>query len=243
MKYFDVHAHLDFKDYDEDRDEVIKECARREVGVINNGVNPESNRKVLAISDRKVIFPALGIYPLEALKMSDEDIKKEIEFIAKAKPVAIGEVGMDFYYCKDKDEQKLQRRNLGWFLELAERLNVPIEIHSRGAELETIELLSSYNAKVIMHCYSGPRDNLPDYYFSIPVAILNNSRFRKLVKKVSIDRLLTETDSPYLNPDKTRNVPWNVVKTIEKIAELKKMDPEEVRVKILNNTVKLFKIQ
>ena len=143
MKYIDVHAHLDFEQFDKDRDKIIQECKQKEVGVINCGVDIKSNRKVLQIADRKTVFPALGIYPLRALEMRRDDITREIQFIRENKPIAIAEVGMDFHYCKDTDAQDEQRTNLSLFLELAEEMDIPIEIHSRGAEEETINLLSS----------------------------------------------------------------------------------------------------
>jgi len=232
---YDIHAHLNYKTFDKDRASVI--LRSKEAGVIaiiDNGTDPASNRKVLDIAQQYgIVKPALGIYPSEALLMSDEEIDEEIRFIAKQDIIAIGEVGLDFFKVPNHERQE---EVFIKFIELAKRLDKPMIVHSRGAEERTFELLKEHGAKkVVMHCFSGGNELAGDiekegYMFSIPPAIVNSGTFQDLAKKVSVSQLLTETDSPFLSHvPKTRNEPKNVEVVLKKVAEIKNLDFDEVK--------------
>lgn len=262
MLLIDVHSHMDLDSYESygGVDNLLDECKTNGVKVvICNGVTIESNRKVLDICARhNICKPALGIYPthcLEYLEQGKDIFDNEIDFIKKQIEnkliTAIGEVGLDYKEIKDMtlDQKNQMKECLRIFLELSKKYDLPIIIHSRGAELETIEFLEineMKNRKVIMHCFSGRKHHITrikenGWYFSIPCNINRSEHFQSLVKDVSLERLFTETDSPLLSPEIGKvNRPDNVIITIKKIAEIKKMDPEEVANIIYNNYQKVF---
>ena len=246
---FDVHAHLDSRQFEKDLPEVIKRAEDAGVvAVINNGTDVSSNRETLELARKyRIVKPALGIYPSDALKMSDEDIEREIGFISGQKIVAIGEVGLDFYKVPDHERQeKVFLR----FIALAKRMDVPLIVHSRGAEERTFELLQQEGAKrVVMHCFSGSQElagkvEKAGYFFSIPPVIMNSKRFQKLAKKISVARLLTETDSPFLSHvSGERNEPCNVAVTLKKVSEIKKLELSEVKKIFFMNFQRFFRIE
>ena len=238
----DVHTHITDKRFDEDRDELI-EKSKCSV-IINNGISVQDNRDTLALAkEHKKVKAALGLHPYDIVKMSDEGIEKEINFISKQKIVAIGEVGLDFTY-EDKEKQIKYFKK---FLELAKKMDLPVITHSRKAEKELIDILEEMQVKkVILHCYCGKkklalRAEKLGYYFSVPPRLLSSDQFQELVKVISITKLLTETDAPYMSAKKgERNMPSNVEQTIKKIAELKRMDETEVKNSIFMNYQSLF---
>jgi len=241
----DVHCHLDFDQFN-DLDEVIERA--KEAGlkaILNNGISKKSNRKTLELAEKyPLVKPVLGLYPDEALKMNDRQINAEIEFIKKSKPVAIGEVGLDGMRVPNMIRQKEVFQK---FIELAKELDIPIIVHSRQAEETAVEMLEKAKAKkVIMHCFNGSlklvkRIEKNGWHFSIPANIVYANQFKELVKTVSSNYLLTETDSPFLGPEKgKRNEPMNVKETIKVIAEIKQIEVEEATKIIFMNYKRLF---
>lgn len=248
----DVHCHLD-KLIEEgiSADKAIKNAHKNGVEVmIVNGTNPEQNKIILDLAKKHPeVKPALGIYPLDALKLSDKEIDNEIKFILenKEKVMAIGEVGLDL---KEEELHKTldkQKNNLTKFIELAIKLDKPIIIHSRKAELHTIELLEKLNVKkVIMHCFSGKMSLVEriaknSWYLSIPANSHYSQQFQDVIKRIPIQNLLCETDTPYLHPLKEwPNEPANVIYSYKKIAEIKGIKIKEVEKEIEANFKKLF---
>ena len=231
----------------------ITECVKnaREKGVdiiLTQGTDVKTNRGALKLAEKYVEVKAcLGIYPIDALKMSDKEIKKEIDFIRnnKNKIVAIGEVGIDFK--EDSENHERQKEIFRNFVELSIDIDKPIIIHSRKAEEECIEILEKMNVKkVIMHCFCGKRKLVErivknGWYLTIPTSVKNGQQFQDNAKIVPIEQLFCETDSPFLHPDKKdNNEPVNVVVSYEKIAEIKGMNLGEVKDKIFENYLKLF---
>ena len=173
------------------------------------------------------------------------------ENIKSKKCIAIGEVGLEYSEIKDINDTKknIQKSCLKKFIHIAKKHDVPIIIHSRGAELEVVELLEEEgmkNHKVIMHCFSGRKHLVQrirnnKWYFSIPCNVDRSLHFQQIVKDTPVEQLFTETDSPYLSPVPGKvNRPDNVKHTIKKIAELKGMTPEETSNIIYANYQKLF---
>lgn len=256
----DVHAHLNHPRY-EDVEKVIERCRKNKVIVVNNGLNPKTNRSCLELAKKHpdVIKAALGVYPLDGLNLPDPesfgierelekvDLDEEIEFIKKNKKdvSAIGEVGIDYKFVKDRNKE--QADNLMKFVELAEKLKVPLIVHSRGAEKDVVDLLETAKTKkIIMHFFSGNmklvsriEDN--GWFISIPVVIDRSQQYQLIAEKVNINQIVTETDSPYAPPaGEEINEPAFVKNTIKIIAEIKKMTEEEVENNIFMNFQKLF---
>jgi len=243
----DIHAHLDYKEFDNDRDAVIKRAQKAGiVAIINNGINPQTNRKTLELAAKyPLVKPALGIYPSEAVKLNHEQLDKEFRFIEKSKPVALGEVGLDL---KEVSELKVQKEVFERFIKLSEKMGIPLIVHSRKAEQEVFDCLVSSDAKQVdFHCFSGKlalarkiEDN--GWHLSIPPNISHATHFQEIVKQVSLSHLLTETDSPFLSNAKgSRNEPANVAFAVKKIAELKGLDCLETENNLFMNFSRLFK--
>jgi TatD DNase family protein len=243
----DVHCHLDFEQFDGDRDEVIERAKQNNVKIIiSNGTNLEKNKKVLELSKKyDIIKPAFGLYPTEAESMSEKEITEIFDFIKKNKPVAIGEVGLDLKHGKNIEKQK---KVLEKMIDLSKKLDIPLIVHSWKAEKETLELLKENEAeKVIMHCFCGNAELTEEaeslgYSFSIPASIVKSKTFRKLAKRIQLKSILTETDAPFLSPyEGKRNEPAYIKETIKKIAEIKKITEEELENIIFMNYQNLFK--
>lgn len=246
--FVDVHCHLEAC---EDIEGAVRRA--REAGVeiiLTQGTSVDTNRRALELCLKYGIVKAcLGIYPIDALKMSDSEIDKEIEFIRKnkSKISAIGEVGIDFKESTEKEGHERQKEIFSKFVKLSIEINKPIIVHSRKAELECIEILEKFGArKVIMHCFCGKfslveRISKNNWFLSIPGNIKYSQQFQNIADKINIANLLCETDSPFLHPDKLdNNEPGNVIESYKKIAEIKKMKLEEVKDVIFENYHRLF---
>ncbi len=257
MELIDVHAHLSYEGLIERIDEVIEKCKLKSVKVIiNQGTEPASNRSSLELSKKyDIVKPALGFYPTHIADYSDKEIEKELEFIEKNKCIAIGEVGLDYYQGKNNEHKieltdEIKKRMKFYFkklIALSIKKDIPIIVHSRKAELDTIEVLEEMKAKkVIMHCYSGKKkyvqrilDN--GWFFSIPANVERALHFHHIINVAPLRRLFTETDAPFLAPNKGEiNDSSNVEIVLKKIAELKSLDVEEVANHIYMNYQNLF---
>lgn len=245
--FIDIHCHLDML---KNPEEAIEEAKKANVGIIlSNSVKYESNRKILSLSEKfKEVKAALGIYPIDALKMSDSGIDKEIEFIKenKNKIIAIGEVGLDL---KESNNLKKQEENFMKFINLAKELEKPIIVHSRNAESQCIQLLEKMKIeKVIMHCFCGSLAQVKriienSWFLSIPSSVFHKEWFQQVVKETPIENLLCETDSPFLHPLREKNnSPQNVIYSYKKIAEIKNLSLKDIEKKIEKNYNSLFAV-
>nr|MBA4405454.1 hypothetical protein [Nanoarchaeum sp.] len=240
----DVHCHLDLLEKQKNLDEAMKN-AKDFYCIISNSTDPKSNRKNLEYPKKyKNVKVALGMYPEHAVELSNKEIDDEISFIKKNKPFAIGEVGLDNFRVVN---MKKQKEVFSKFIKLSNDLNIPVIVHSRKAELETLECLEENNAKkVVMHCFSGNKELVErgvknGYYFTIPTSVVKNKTFRKLVVRVPLNRILTETDAPYLSPiENEANEPAFIKESMKKIAEIKKITVEEMEKIIYMNFQNLF---
>ncbi len=229
MRY-DIHCHLDSYD---DPASIVSRAKESGVGLIlTNGTGPDSNRKALALAER---FPeveaALGLYPTDAVELSDEEVDAVLDGIKQRDPIAIGEVGIDYHY--DDTHKKRMRDVFTKVLDLAEEIKKPLLIHSRKAEADVIELLEGRSVVADMHCFGGSlklakRAAAMGCYFSIPATIVRATHFQRLVEEVPMEQLLTETDSPWLSPDREKkNEPANIVLVVKEIARIKGLSEEE----------------
>jgi len=248
MLLIDVHAHLHFSAFDKDLDSVLDRAKRiGVVKIINSGTDPNGNRLTLNLSGKyEIIGASLGLYPTLVDKFSGEQINEELEFIKSKKNfiLSIGECGLDYQESDSKDKQKLMFNKV---IELAEKINKPIIVHSRKAELDAIEMLeSSKLKKIVLHCFSARKSLIKraadnGWSFSIPPVVTRLQHFQTLAEMVNLSQLLTETDAPYLSPyPGERNEPAFVIEAIKKIAEIKRMTPEDVANNIYMNYTNMF---
>ncbi len=248
FSFIDIHCHLEMLP---DIPQVIQRARKADVHIIlTQGVNIETNRKALELSSAySEVKVALGLYPIDALKLSDAEIDVEIAFTRKnsKKITAIGEVGMDFK--EDEKEHGRQKEIFEKFINLSIELNKPIIVHSRKAEQECIELLESLKAKkVIMHCFCGKwklveRIQKNGWFLTVPTSVVHSQQFQTIAREIPLNQLFCETDAPYLHPEKKfPNEPALVVESYKKIAELKKVSLKEVQEKIAENYRRLFTI-
>jgi TatD DNase family protein len=242
----DVHAHLDYEGFKSPVEQIIEEAAKAGVvAIINCGLSKESNRATKALSERfPIVKPAYGIYPTTAEELSEKDIEAELKWIKTQKPIAISEIGLDGKYGKDFAKQG---KVLRLFLALANKMELPVIVHTRQREKECLDILEEMKVKkVVLHCFTGPEELVKraiklKYSFSIPPIIVFNKGFQNLVKMIDLGLILTETDSPYLAPKHGEvNTPANVAVTVAKIAEIKGLTVEETQKIIFLNYQRMF---
>ncbi len=239
--FIDTHTHLHFEQYDKDRSEVIKRAIDSNVRrIITLGIDQTSSLQAIEISkSHEAVFAAIGIHPSEAHLVENEDVQKIKALIEQeSKIVAIGEIGLDFYWDASHAEQ--QYSNLREMIGLAKKTDLPVVIHNRSAhrEMEWFfqeEHISELNG--VMHCFSGDIEDARFYLdMGLHISYTGNITyhdFRKLdvVRFVPLDRILLETDSPYMTPEprrKERNEPAYVSYVAEKLAELHKVPVDEI---------------
>ena len=251
----DTHCHIDFEEYDEDRDKVISRAKDKLDAVIVSGIGYESNKGVMNLCDeyKNFIYPSFGYHPVSSQNCSEEELKLShshlIENINNI--VAIGEVGMDYFYVKDKALREKQKEIFLSFIEIANEYKVPLLMHVRDCEKKALNIVLEYDdiPYVIFHCFSGSsktarrimeKDN---YFMSFSTMLCYSKQHQDLIKNISLDHILTETDSPYLAMTKEeRNEPVNVVNAVKKISEIQNEDMETVDRITTNNARKIFKI-
>jgi TatD DNase family protein len=244
----DVHAHIDYEQFDLDRPEVIGRAKKEDIIIINSGLNVEGGKKTLDLSrEFDTVYAAIGLPPTEIL---DEDVNNVIELIENYKDeiVAIGEVGLDYYWVKEEEKRKKEIKNFRKFIELSKKINLPLVIHSRDAEDDTLKLLDEYHIKALLHCFGGDAKKAVEaagkgHIISIPANLVNSRVRQEIVKAVPLESLVLETDAPYLAPvPKTRNEPVNIIITAKKIAEIKKIDYSVVEETTTRTAKKFFNV-
>lgn len=253
MKITDAHAHFTMKQFGKDLDKVVRSMKKAGVWkVVSNGVDHEDNKQILKLCGKYDMFlPAFGIYPTQVIESTDGQIQETFDFIRKNKNkiVAVGEVGIDNFHPVNQKGLTKQIKYFKQIIQLANEIKKPLIVHSRKYEKEIFDLLEDAKVPVVMHCFSGGAQALDiglgrNYYFTIPCSVLRNKNQRKVAQRVPLNRLLTETDSPYLAPDpKDRNNSSNIKLTIEKVAELRKEPQKKIEKAILENFKRLFLAQ
>ncbi|MEO2154328.1 MAG: TatD family hydrolase [Nanoarchaeota archaeon] len=221
--------------------------------ILNNGLNPETNRKVLNL-DKKNYFKALGIHPTEVLKLTEDKIENELYFIEeklKNKEIhAIGEVGLDYYWNKDPKIISFQKELFERFIDLAEKYKVPLVVHSREAEEDIVDLITTMSETfpVVLHSFNYSRldlvEDLLDYNTYFTVSFTYSKKFNYFVEKLPIEKILIESDYPYKSHGKTLELVKKFLpKTIEKIAEIKKIEKKEAEKIIDKNSFEVLNIK
>ena len=244
----DTQTHICDSSFDADRDEVLHKAAKAGVSaVIAVGENISDARRNVELAGKyPMIRPAAGLYPtildLDQAERMHSFIRQE-----RAKLVAIGEVGLDFWVVKEEPAKELQKEILKGFINLSKELDLPLNIHSRSAGRHAVALLLEHGAtRVQMHAFDGKASAaLPaveaGFFFSIPPSVVRSRQKQKLVKHLPLSCLLVETDSPVLGPDpKQRNEPANITFAIKAIMELKSAGEDEVLEAVYENTCRLY---
>lgn len=235
MELIDTHAHLDGEKFDADREEVIARArANGVVKIITMGDNLASSARSVALAEGfEPVYAAVGIHPEEAQPMTSADDDRLAAWAAQEKVVAIGEIGLDYYWEKDEEKRALQRTIFVRQLDLARQLDLPVCIHDREAHGDMLKLLKTEGRGMrgVLHCYSGSWEMAAellkgDWYFGIdgPLTYKNAAKLPEIVQRLPAERILVETDSPYLSPMPfrgKRNEPAHVLQVAEKAAELR----------------------
>ena len=256
MEFFDSHAHLDDEKFNEDREELIPEIKKAGITkFISAGYSLEGSIKAIELSKKyDFIYPTCGISPND-IPQTEEELWKslaKIEELIKenSKIVAVGEIGLDYYW--EKENKEMQKLAFIEQIKIANKYDLPIVIHTREAVMDTLEILKEnpVNKKGIFHCCPLNRELEKEalklgFYISFagPITFKNSKNANEIIETVPIDKMLIETDSPYLSPEPLRgrrNDPRNVKYIAQKIADVKNMTIEEVAKQTYENAEKIY---
>ncbi len=244
----DTHTHICDATFDADREAVLARAAAAGIGaVVAVSEDLADARKNLALAGAyPILKPAAGLYPTHLDRAAAAAM---MDFIRahRSTLAAVGEVGLDFWVVKNREERAVQEAIFAGFVDLALELDLPLNVHSRSAGRHAVELLLSRGARrVQMHAFDGKitaaRPALEaGYYFSIPPSVVRSRQKQKLLRHLPLSSLLVETDSPVLGPDPgIRNEPANLMVAIDAIAEIKALTPAAVRAAVAANTQALY---
>lgn len=252
MKWLDSHAHITDEAFNDDFDEMIQRIKDNEIErVLIVCCDVNEVEKALSIQDPDIHFDvAVGIHPSDQKELTDEIYETFLKWAKDDRIIAIGEIGLDYHW--DKDNKEAQQALFIRQIKLANELNKPIIVHSRDAIQDTYDILKKYPCLGVMHCYSDSKEMAAEFlklgmYISLagPVTFTSAKEPKEVAKMLPLDRLLIETDCPYLAPVPKRgkrNEPSFVRHTGEYIAELKEVDVETLKKHLNENYKKLFKI-
>ena len=251
---FDTHAHYDDEQFDTDREELLDSMAAGGVGtIVNASASVESWDKVLGLTEKyPFIYGMIGVHPDEAGSLDEEKFRRMEELLGREKIVAVGEIGLDYYW--DKEEHDTQKY---WFirqLELAAKKHMPVSVHSREAASDTMEIMKKYGAgmQAVIHCYSYSPEMAREYvkmgyYIGVGgvVTFKNARKLKEVVQEIPLERIVLETDCPYLAPEPfrgKRNSSLNLTYVAQAVAALKGTTPEEVICRTEENARKLYNL-
>ena len=250
---FDTHAHYDDKAFDEDREELLASMPEKGVGlIVDPGCDVMSSKTALALTERyPFVFAAVGIHPEELGEDPHSALDEIRQLAAHEKCRAIGEIGLDYYWDVSRKEE--QKEIFAAQLALACELGLPVIVHDREAHGDCLEIVSRFPAaRGVFHCFSGSAETAEEllqrgWYlgFDGPVTYKNARKALEVLAITPLERLLLETDSPYMSPVPMRgkrNDSSNLVYIINKIAEVKGLAPEEIERITFENGKRLFRI-
>ena len=245
-RQIDTHCHLEDPLFDIDRNAVIQTARDQGIAIITSAIEQDTWQKGLDISDSEAsVFLSAGLNPT---KYSEIESAKKWIIKHKDNLVAIGEIGLDHYLTRDHRARDKQREAFEELISIASALKIPIQVHSRSAGRASLEVLQHSNAECVhMHAFDGKSSlarmasNDLGYYFSIPTSVVRSTQKQKLVKAVNIERLLIETDSPVLAPERgMRNTPLNLPVVVQEISRILRRDEVELQEIILENNLRLY---
>lgn len=253
--YIDTHAHLNDPRYEGERESIISSLSDNGIRfVINVGYDAQSSLIGIELADKSPdIYAAVAVHPHDSKDFTDAERQRFTEYSKNPKVVAIGETGLDYHY--DLSPRETQKRVLIEHLELADSVGLPVILHLREAFDDMLTILKEHKSMLkngaVLHCYSGSAEMAKIYLdlglyisFAGPVTFKNARGLLDAVKAVPMDRILTETDCPYLSPEPHRgqlNYPHYVKYVADKVAELKGITSEELNERVYQNARALFK--
>ncbi|WP_068267457.1 TatD family hydrolase [Caviibacter abscessus] len=253
MKLIDAHCHLNDSMYDEDLECIIDEILKEMEFIVCSGWDYESSLRAIKLSEKyDKVYATIGYHPTDISKINDKDFS-HIEELARThkKVIGIGEIGLDYHWMKDPKD--VQKQAFTRQIEMIRRVDIPIVIHTRDALEDTINILKEYkDVGGILHCFPGSYESvkpiLDRYYVSVggTLTFKNNVKTKELVSKVPLDRIVIETDSPYLTPVPFRGKRNNPVFTkyvAEEIARIKEIDVEQVINQTSKNAIKAYRLE
>jgi len=246
----DTHSHI-YKEYYNNIEQIIKNM--NDNIIIVSGTNHENNKEILELSKKyNNIYVTLGIHPEEVNNYNQSHLNYIEEHINDKKVVGIGEIGLDYYYTKENKEK--QKELFIKQLDLAQKYNKPVVIHTRESINDTIEIIKNYKElKKDIHCYSGSIESAQELIkincklgIGGVLTFKNAKKLQEVIKKIDINYLLLETDSPYLTPEPFRgkqNEPYNIIYVAKKISEIKEMPLEQVLTITTSNAIFQFDLK
>ncbi len=253
--FVDSHAHLQWASFDADREAVIRRARAAGVkSIVNIGFDVDGSRRAVGFAEGYAgLYATVGVHPHNASQFNDAVVEELRRLAAHAKVVAIGEIGLDYY--RNRSPRDAQRRAFEAQLGLAAEVGLPVVVHDREAHGEVLEVLSRFSGRIagVMHCFSGSREMAEQclssgFYVSFagPVTFPNARRLQAIARWVDVDKLLLETDSPWLAPQAKRgqrNEPAYLPFIAEKIATLKGISLEEVAEATTRNAQAIFRLE
>jgi len=251
-KYFDIHSHLNFPDYDQDREEVIQRLRDTGTHTIVVGTDLESSKRAADLADKyEEIYACIGIHPVDDQKQVFEKEKFE-ELIKNSKVVAVGECGLDFYHTKKVEDYERQKKLFLEQINFALEHNKPLMVHARNAYEEILEILEPMKSDRLrgnIHFFAGSVEIAKRFFdtrftVSFTGVITFTHDYDEVIKSAPLDMIMSETDAPYVAPIPyrgKRNEPSYVSKVVERIAEIRGEDLEKVRVALVNNALSMIR--
>lgn len=255
---FDSHAHYDDPRFDEDRDALLGSMAEHGVrAIMNVGNTTHANLAGIELAKRyPFIYCSIGIHPDQAAEIAAQNSREYLDVIARQlsyeKAMALGEIGLDYYY-DDASPRDVQRKIFEEQLALAKDLDVPVIIHNRDAHQDTLELLNKYRPKGIVHCFSGSAEVAKEVLrlgmyigFTGVITFKNARRAVEAAAEVPLDRLLIETDCPYMAPEPFRGKRCDstmLTQMVQKLAEIKGVEPQQLADQTFANACTVYGIR
>ncbi len=270
--FIDTHAHLNFNAFKDDAAQIIQACLSENIWMINVGSQYETSKRAVQVAEKytKGVYAAIGIHPIHTLptpvdvnevtpafKSRPEKFIKEkyLELAKSKKVVAIGEIGLDYTYAKTKKEQNIQKEVFIAQIQLAKELNLPIIIHCREAWHDTLKIIKEFYGPQhkfngVAHFFSGTKENAETllelgFLVSFTGVITFTSAYNKNIREIPLEKIMIETDSPYVAPVPHRgkkNTPLYVKYIAQKIADIKGISLEKVAEATTKNAKNLFRL-
>jgi len=249
----DTHAHLQWKVFDKDLEKVLDRARKADVNcIINIGYNLSGSKKAIKLAERyEGLCATVGFHPHNANQLNENVLNELRKLSAHPNVVAIGEIGLDYY--RNLSPRKVQLKAFEAQLALAEEVGLPVVIHDRDVHADTLKMLSKFKGRIkgVMHCFSGSKEMADqciksNYYISFagPITFPSAHRLQAIAKEIDLDRILLETDSPWLTPQKERgkrNEPAFLIHIAEKIAELQGTSLDKLAETTANNAKRIFR--
>ncbi|MBE0512064.1 TatD family hydrolase [Candidatus Bathyarchaeota archaeon] len=250
----DTHAHLQWASFGKDREKVISRAREVDVKyVVNIGFDLDGSREAIELAEKhEGLYATVGIHPHNASQLNENVLDKLRKLSENQKVVAVGEIGLDYY--RNLSPREAQKKAFEAQLFLAEELGLPVVIHDREAHADTLEMLSKFKGRIkgIMHCFSGSREMAEqyiksDFYISFagPVTFPNSHKLHQIAKGIDLNKILLETDSPWLAPQEIRgkrNEPAFLLFIAKKIAKLKGISVDELAEATTENAKEIFQL-